>query len=97
MDHKAQGQTMGFVIVDTGFLKRFPVNQFATYVALSRSRGRETIRLLRDFDDNLFTKPLAADLQNIDDRLSWLVQETKQKWDLGVYYQKFRCRNALSL
>jgi hypothetical protein len=84
-DHKAQGQTMGFVIVDIGCLKKFPVNQFAAYVALSRSKGRDTIRLLRDFEDELFTKPPAADLQDIDNKLARLVQDTKEKWDAGVY------------
>jgi ATP-dependent exoDNAse (exonuclease V) alpha subunit len=84
-DHKAQGQTMGFVIVDIGCLKKFPVNQFAAYVALSRSKGRDTIRLLRDFEDELFTKPPAADLQDIDSKLARLVQDTKEKWDAGVY------------
>jgi hypothetical protein len=41
----------------------------AAYVALSRSSGRETIRLLRDFDNELFiTTPLVM-LQEGDKRL----------------------------
>jgi ATP-dependent exoDNAse (exonuclease V) alpha subunit len=34
-DHKAQGQTIECVIVDIGPTKRFPVDPFAAYVALS--------------------------------------------------------------
>src|SRR5882762_3998679 len=54
-DHKAQGQTIECVIVDIGPTQRFPVDSFATYVALSRSRGRKTIHLLRNFDKWIFT------------------------------------------
>jgi hypothetical protein len=36
---------------DIGPTKRFSADAFATYVALSRSQGWETIKLLRDFDD----------------------------------------------
>src|SRR6267154_239255 len=69
MDCKAQGQTLGNMLVDIGKLSRFPVNQFAAYVALSRSKGRHKIRLLRDFDDKLFTKHPSLDLKTEDDRL----------------------------
>ncbi|KIM74273.1 hypothetical protein PILCRDRAFT_92659 [Piloderma croceum F 1598] len=55
-DHKAQGQMLEHVIIVIGTTVKFPVNSFATYVTLSRSRGRETIRLLRDFDASIFTK-----------------------------------------
>jgi len=50
-DHKLQGQTLDNVLVDFGKLSWFPVNAFATYVALSRSRGRHMIRLLCGFDE----------------------------------------------
>jgi ATP-dependent exoDNAse (exonuclease V) alpha subunit len=36
-DHKAQGQTIENVIVDIGPTRRFSVDAFAAYVALSRS------------------------------------------------------------
>jgi ATP-dependent exoDNAse (exonuclease V) alpha subunit len=49
-NHKSQGQTIEYTIVDISPTQRFLVDAFA-YVALSRSRGRETIKLLRDFDD----------------------------------------------
>jgi len=38
------------VIVDIGMTNKFPVTPF---VALSHSRGRETVRLLHDFDDTI--------------------------------------------
>jgi hypothetical protein len=34
-DHKLQGQTLEHVVVDIGPTKRFPVDPFAAYVALS--------------------------------------------------------------
>ena len=67
-NQKSQAQTLGNVIVDIGILKCFPVNQFAAYVALSRSTGRESIRLLRDFDERLFTTHPSQDLKDEDKR-----------------------------
>jgi len=43
------------VIVDIRMTKKLSVTPFAAYVALSYSRGRETVRLLHDFDDTIFT------------------------------------------
>ena len=84
-DHKAQGQTLEFVLVDIGRLSRFAVNAFASYVALSRGRGHHRIRLLRDYDPKLFTTHPSVDLREEDRRLTALVEETKQKWLLGYY------------
>ena len=84
-DRKAQGQTLGNVLVDIGKLSRFPVNQFAAYVALSRSKGRHKIRLLHDCDDKLFTKHPSLDLKTEDDRLEMLTRWTKEKWKAGGY------------
>jgi hypothetical protein len=53
-DFKAQGQTIEYVIVDIAPTPTFSLSPFNAYVALSRSRGRSTIRLLRDFNDSLF-------------------------------------------
>jgi hypothetical protein len=36
-DHKAQDQTIEYVIVDIGLTKKFPVDPFTAYVALSQS------------------------------------------------------------
>lgn len=45
-DYKAQGQTIKYMIIDIGKLPSGPLLAFRIYVALSRSRGRDTIRLL---------------------------------------------------
>lgn len=83
--HKGQGQTVPYVIVDIGATKRFPVDAFAAYVALSRSRGRETIRLLRDFDNKIFTQHPSEELRIEDERLKMLQEETKKRFDSGYY------------
>jgi PIF1-like helicase len=87
-DHKSQGQTLGCVLIDIGYLSRFPVNAFAAYVALSRSRGRHTIRLLREFDERLFTTHPSRDLMEEDKRLHKAAEETRKKWEAGVYNYK---------
>ena len=46
-DHKAQGQAIENIIVNIGPTKQFSMDAFVAYVALSRSRGRESIRLHR--------------------------------------------------
>lgn len=84
-DHKSQGQTLEHVLVDIGKLSRFPVNAFAGYVALSRSRGRHMIRLLRDFDERLFPTHPSRDLLEEDKRLHTAAEETKKKWEAGFY------------
>ena len=58
---------------------------FAAYVALSHSRGHETIHLLRDFDERIFTRHPSNELRDKDERLELLVAETKDKYDMGVY------------
>jgi ATP-dependent exoDNAse (exonuclease V) alpha subunit len=84
-DHKAQGQTIEHVVVDIGPTKRFSVNAFAAYVALSRSRGRNSIRLLRDFDDSIFTKHPSEYLRAEDARLAELSKETEVKFEGGMF------------
>ena len=53
------------------------LNLFNLYVALSRSSGRESIRLLRDFDSKLFRQ---LSLMMEDDRLEELDRLTLQWW-----------------
>jgi ATP-dependent exoDNAse (exonuclease V) alpha subunit len=84
-DHKAQGQTIENVIVDIGTTKRFPVDPFVAYVALSRSRGRNSIRLLRDFDNKIFTRHPSEDLRLEDRCLEGLAERTKIRFDMGLY------------
>lgn len=55
-DMRSQGQTISHVIVDIGGPSGGRMTTFNAYVALSRSLGRDTIRLLRDFDERLFTE-----------------------------------------
>ena len=53
---------------------------FNLYVALSRSSGRSTIRLLRDFDDELFKKGHRTELLVENDRLNELNEKTLKWW-----------------
>jgi ATP-dependent exoDNAse (exonuclease V) alpha subunit len=49
-DYKSQGQTIEYVIIDIGKPPTGTLSPFSVYAALSRSRGRESIRLPRDFE-----------------------------------------------
>jgi hypothetical protein len=77
-DYKSQGQTIQHVYID---LERPPTGKltlFSAYVALSRSKGRDRIRLLRGFDPELFTTHPSLDLEAEDARLDGLTEETKR-------------------
>ena len=80
-DYRSQGQTLPMVIVD---IKSPPgpgkLSLFNIYVALSRSSGQETIRLLRDFDEDVFLQRHDADLLEEDQRLEALDEQTKEWW-----------------
>ena len=82
-DFKSQGQTIENVIVDIAPTPSFKLSPFNAYVALSRSSGQSSIRLLRDFDDNLFTNHPSEALRQEDIRLKLLAEKTKQKVDEG--------------
>ena len=58
---------------------------FAAYVALSRSSGRKTIRLLGDFDDESFTSYPSEDLRQEDRRLAEISKTTKESWECGLH------------
>ncbi|TFY67448.1 hypothetical protein EVJ58_g1608 [Rhodofomes roseus] len=80
-DYRAQGQTIPCVIVDIASPPSgSDLTLFNIYVALSRSAGRETIRLLRDFDERLLFKPIDVALQVEDERLDKLDGETRRWW-----------------
>jgi hypothetical protein len=67
-DYRSQGQTIPYVIIDIGKVPTGgSLNLFNLYVALSRSRGQDTIRLLRDFDDNMFKKAHTPALNEEDE------------------------------
>ncbi|KAJ6453999.1 hypothetical protein DFH09DRAFT_1298158 [Mycena vulgaris] len=79
-DYRSQGQTLAYVYVDTGTLPAGGLSLFNLYVALSRSSGRDTIRLLRDFDDEIYKKGHEPELLAEDDRLEGLNEDTSQWW-----------------
>lgn len=53
---------------------------FNLCMALSRSSGRDTIRILRDFDDELFLQAYLAPVLDKDDRLEAMDSVTKAWW-----------------
>lgn len=82
-DYRSQGQTIPNVIVDIAKPPGGDLSLFNVYVALSRSSGRDTIRLLRDFDEDLFSQPLNAELTREDERLAYLNECTKRSLNAG--------------
>ena len=84
-DFKSQGQTMEHVIVDLAKPPSGSLTGFNAYVALSRSRGRNTIRLLRDFDEKLFTSHPNIKLRAEDNRLAVLEQQTMDRYQAGEF------------
>ena len=67
-DYRSQGQTFTSIIVD---LAKPPsggeLSLFNIYVTLSRSSGRKTIRLLRQFDETTLYKGIDNQLTVEDD------------------------------
>lgn len=68
-DFKSQGQTILVLFIDIAAPPGGTLSNFNAYVALSRGRGRSSIRLLRDFDDALFTTHPSEHLRLEDIRL----------------------------
>ena len=54
-DYRGQGQTIAPIVVDIGRPPSGELTAFNAYVALSWGKSRHLVRLLRDFDDKLFT------------------------------------------
>jgi hypothetical protein len=71
------------MIIDIGRPPTESVSPFSVYVVLSRSRGRDTIRLLRDFDPNLFQNHPSEALRVEMKRLQQLNEVTKEEWLAG--------------
>ena len=95
-DHKAQGQTLEPVVVDIGPIKKFMVDPFAAYMALSRSRSQHSIRLLWDFNDNIFTRHLSESLWIEDEQLAEMGSMTNILYQASHYnYLKAVCMCAL--
>ncbi|CEL56332.1 hypothetical protein RSOLAG1IB_11903 [Rhizoctonia solani AG-1 IB] len=80
-DYRSQGQTIPAVIVDIATPPTGSGLSLANiYVALSRSSGRKTIRILREFDESIFAKPVDYDLVKEDERQEKLNEQTKAWW-----------------
>jgi hypothetical protein len=80
-DFRAQGQTLHCSMIDIGKPPTGELTAFNAYVALSRGHGREDIRLLRDFQDDIFTKHPSEHLRIEDRRLDDLNDNTKRAWE----------------
>lgn len=76
-DYKSQGQTIEKVIIDIGKPPDSELSPFNAYVALSRGRGRDSIRLLRDFNPDLFTTHPSENLRAEMSRLHALARQTQ--------------------
>lgn len=84
-DYKAQGQTIEYVIVDLDESTKNSSDPFHAYVALSRSRGRATIRLLRGFREEILTTHPSEHLGPEDNRLDNLNLLTLARYNDGLY------------
>lgn len=80
-DYRAQGQTIPHVIVDIASPPSgSELTLFNIYVALSRSKGRQSIRLLRDFDERLLFKAQVPELETEDIKLRMWDEQTRKWW-----------------
>ena len=79
--YKSQGQTIEYVLIDIRKPPTGTLSPFSIYVALSWSRGRDTIMLLRSFDPNLFQNHPSEELRHDMRRLERLNEETKNEWE----------------
>jgi hypothetical protein len=79
-DYRSQGQTLPYVIINLGSPPTGKLSLFNLCVALSRSSGCSTIRLLRDFDNNIFKQSHNPFLIAEDERLGRLDESTRSWW-----------------
>ena len=85
-DFKSQGQTIENLIVDIGKTTSLGLTPFNAYVALSCCHGRNSICLLQDFNNDLFTKHPSDDLWEEDVHLEILSFGDKRKiWSQTVW------------
>ena len=82
---KSQGQMIESVIVDLVRPPSRKLTGFNSYVALLRSRGKSTIRLLQDFDEKLFTVHPNEHLRREDVWLDNLEKETMDRYEAGEF------------
>ncbi|KLO06659.1 hypothetical protein SCHPADRAFT_910151 [Schizopora paradoxa] len=87
-DYRSQGQTIVYVILDLATPPSGgPLTLFNLYVALSRSRGASTVRLLRDFSPALLMSSIDPYLAEEDKRLDELNEETKRLYSNTPWVQ----------
>ena len=79
-DYRSQGQTIPHAIIDIASPPTGKLSLFNLYVALSRSSGRDSLRLLRDFDDEMFLQCHEGELIEEDERLEAMNTVTKDWW-----------------
>lgn len=80
-DYRSQGQTINHVIVDIATPPTGTLTPFNIYVALSRCRGRDNIRLLREFDEKFLTTHPSEHLRIEDRRHAELEAESEEWWE----------------
>ncbi|HEV7737986.1 MAG TPA: hypothetical protein VGO47_11520 [Chlamydiales bacterium] len=80
-DYRAQGQTVPYILIDIKTPPTGGLSLYNLYVSLSRSSGRDTIRLLRDFDDNIFMQAHDPELLLEDAHLEQLSKDTVHWWE----------------
>jgi hypothetical protein len=85
-DYKSQGQTIEY---DLGKPACGELNGFNAYVALSRSWGHDTIRLLREITPDIFTHHPSEDLRAEDQRQDMLTKQTTEHFERGFYDNAF--------
>ena len=73
---------MGCVIVDISKPPSGALSPFSVYIALSRSRGHQIIRILREFDHTLFMHHPSEDLRLDMERLQHLERVTKKEFEM---------------
>ena len=87
-DYCGQGQTIIPGLIDIGPPPSGGLTPFNAYVALSRGQSCATIRLLRDFDDKIFTEHPSEFLRLEDERLVDLDRKTRQWWEQFHLHRK---------
>jgi hypothetical protein len=79
MSEKIKISRSQYVIVDIGKPPTGSLSPFSVYVALSRSRGWDNIRLLKDFGANLFQHHPSEALRSDMTRIKKLNDKTKRE------------------
>jgi len=74
-DYKSQGQTIEYIIVDLAPPPSGSKSPFSTYVALSRGRGRDKIRILREYDVESFLNHPLEELRRKMKRLATIARK----------------------